>query len=300
MNRVYSLKPLVFARVLAEVLTLFICGLLPISWALSGSYSGFPGYAQPIAFAVSLCALALLPCYGFITWSVISDENGITVRTFYSKEFCKWQEIKSMTLSAGGTHGGYVITTVEGKKLMFPTFLKGCHELVQEIRGNLPARGGEQGGCKSFRCGRFFLTIQSLKMLLSLTFAGIFWIFVLHDFLPKSHVQSDSILMVGFAVILSAALLLKLFQLVLMPTEIETSDSEIALKSPLYALKLPWTQVFKVSEAPPLLPEGYILKTKRGSFYIAGAIEASDELAGQIGKKCVPVPTRSTKPRTRR
>jgi hypothetical protein len=71
-------------------------------------------------------------------------------------------------------------------------------------------------------------------------------------------------------------------RIVLMPIEVEVSNSEIALNSPFYKLRLPWNENLKLFLAPPLLPEGYILRTKHGDFFLSGTIEASDELAKQI------------------
>jgi len=67
-----------------------------------------------------------------------------------------------------------------------------------------------------------------------------------------------------------------------MPTEIETSKAEIALASPYYSMRMQWNEIQKLSLAPPLLPEGYLLQTKRGQFFLSGKLEAADELAQQI------------------
>ncbi len=78
---------------------------------------------------------------------------------------------------------------------------------------------------------------------------------------------------------------MRIVRIVLMPGELETSDLELLLRSPFYSLKLPWNEISNVIVAPPLLPEGYILKTKRGDFFISSTIEASDELAAQIAQR---------------
>jgi hypothetical protein len=282
MKTVYRLKPMISVRIAAEIVALLICGIVPLVGTFSGFLSRFPDSFRLSALGACVVAWILLPFYGFITWSVESDELGITARSLFEREFCKWEDIKSLRLLANWNSSRYVVTTQQGKELTFPIWIKACEALVQQIREKLPPSGGAEAAPRHFRHSSFSLAAQILQTVLGLIFAGVFWFFVLETFIPKSPSWFDCVFVVGFAILLSAAMLWRSFRIALMPTEVETSNLELGLKSPFYNLRLQWKEILKLILAPPLLPEGYILRTKRGDFFLSAAIEASDELVKQI------------------
>jgi len=285
MKTVYRLKPLIFVRMIAEMVALLLCGVLPLIAIVCGFFSKVPGVLQAGILGASVFAWILLPIYGFITWSVISDQAGITVRSFFEKRFCKWEDIKSLKLLARWNGREYVVSTTQGVNLNFPVWLNDCSSLVAQIRDKLPSGGEAEPLPSHFRHGVFPLAVRLFRSLFELIFVGVLWYFVFETFLPKSPNVFDCVFVFAFAALLSGAVLMRTVRIALMPGELETSDLELLLRSPFYSLKLPWNEISNVKVAPPLLPEGYILKTKRGDFFISSTIEAADELAAQIAQR---------------
>jgi hypothetical protein len=285
MKTVYRLKPLIFVRMIAEMVALLLCGTVPLIATIFGYLSKFPSFVQFGAVGVSVFAWIIFPIYGFITWAVISDQTGITVRSFFQKRFCKWEDIKSLKLLSRWNGREYVVATKQGDNLNFPVWLNNCSTLVEQIRELLPSSGEAIPPPTHFRHGAYPLGVLLLRTFFELVFAGVFWYFVFETFFPKSENVFDRVFVIAFAGLLSVGVLFRVVRIALMPFEIEISEGALVFKSPFYKLQLPWGEISKIIVAPPLLPEGYILKTKRGEFFISATIEASDELAAQIAER---------------
>jgi hypothetical protein len=284
MKAVYRLKRAVLVRFVAEVIVALACGILPLIACFNGFYSHHPWFVRPALLSLCLIAWVVLPFYGFITLFITADDPGITLRSLCKRKFCPWDEMKSIVLRSTWRWRRYVVTTAGGAELNIPTWLNAYESLIERIREKIPG-GLEPAIPKTrFRNNTYSVVTQIGKSVLGLVFCVFVWVFAICTFLPKSPNLFDRTFVIVFALLVSAIFCIRTFFLVLMPVQLETSDTEISLQSVFYKLKLPWSEIRKVISAPPWLPEGHVIKTKRGDFFIAESIDSCDELIKQIEK----------------
>jgi len=284
MKTVYRLKGAVLVRFVAEVIVALACCILPLIGCCNGFYFHYPWVVQPALLGLCLIAWIVLPFYGFITLFITADDPGITLRSLCKRKFCAWDEMKSIVLRTTWNWRSYVLTTAGGAELNIPTWFNGYESLIERIRGNIPGGNELESSKTSFRNSPYSVVMQIGKSLLGLVFCGFVWVFAIGTFLPKSTNMFDRTFVIVFALLVSAIFCVRTFFLVLMPVQLETSETDISLQSVFYKLKLPWSQVRKLMSAPPWLPEGHIIKTRYGDFFIAESIESCDELIKQIEK----------------
>lgn len=284
MKTTYRLKPMAAARILAELLSLIVCVLGPLVGYPLGLFNSLPTMFRLVPLVVFLVAALLLPFYGFITFAVVREDDALTAISLLRKSKCAWQDIKSIKRRTTWNQTRYVLTTAAGTEINFPIWLSNCDQLVKEIRDHVPSSGEapSEGGIKMFRGSLSALVIQFFQSVLGLILAGIVWFFIFTTLFAKPVSQSDKLLVIGFALLVTGMFLWRALMVFLMPFVISSSPEELTLKSLFYRTAFPWDDIVSIALAPPLLPEGFILKTKRGDFLIAGSIEASDELKQEL------------------
>jgi hypothetical protein len=89
----------------------------------------------------------------------------------------------------------------------------------------------------------------------------------------------------GFAVIISGALLWRTVNLFFMTYSVEVRESALVVKTILGTKHIKWPDVQKLARSDLTLPEGFILKTKTGKFLIASNTDAIDELEQVLKEK---------------
>lgn len=285
--RRYRLKTMVFARLFAELTVMIIFILLPLALLLTGQFALMPATAKAVILTICILSVLLLPAYAFITWSVKVDHEGITAIAPARKQNCSWSSIKRITRRSNWNWVRYVIEHENGE-LSFPIWLKDCDELVEEIKKKLPRGAGDAGSLPMFRkfsqdpISMFF---QLLQAGLGIALVVVFWLFFGELTHEKTTSRIDSLIVLGFCLIVSALFLWRTFVVLLMPKSVRLTGQDVIVETMFFCKNIPWPEVEKVAPALPFLPEGFMLATKRGSYLIGNGMNSLDELVESLKKR---------------
>lgn len=275
MTKTYRLKAMVFVRMLSEVTLFIVFMALPVVLLSLGKFMqlSIPGRAVFITLAV--IGLGLLPFYGFITWQVRADANGITCVSLFKRHFCPWNLIRGLSRRSSWNWLRYVIETQDGE-LSFPVLLKDCDELVDMIRSALPAGGpASRGSSKLFEHDNVAAMWQVAQMLYGFIFIAIIW-----TFFATLHVKtsSDWWLLLGFSIAVTAVLLWRTVVVALMPRKVQITPDGLLIKNFFFEKGHPWSELRSIKPASPFLPEGFTINTPKMSYLVGSNMNAADEL----------------------
>jgi len=287
----YLLKPMVAARLGAEASVFVILLALPLVLLALGKLLALSFTYKLIVAICTLCGLVMMPVYGFITFKVTVTEDELTTHCLFRKQSCALDKIKGLTRRSNWNWIRYVVEYEDGD-LTFPIWLKHCDELVETIRQRIP--GGFEGKRSPF--GRLFkmdpvgLGFQLAQASAGLIFIAVVWIFAVTLYHSGSSGISaaDELLVLVFAAIISAILLWRTYVVALMPRVIELKSGELVLRTFFFNRELAWTEIKSVKEPFPLLPEGFMLHTKKGSYLVGNGMDSADELSETIKEKINP------------
>jgi hypothetical protein len=280
----YRLKPVVATRIAAEALAVLFCAVFPLVGYSCGYFNALPWFAKLVPLVVFVIGCVLAPFYGFITWSVITTDEGITAVSLFKRPYCKWQDLESLKRRTLFNQVRYSVSTKSGQELNFPIWLTECDRLIHEIRSHIP--GGlealEVSSTQSFRNSLTGMIFQLVQSCLGLFFTCFVWYFLLTSLMLKPGSVADRALVGIFAALLTGIFCWRAFVVILMPTYVETSPETLLLKTFFTTVQMNWDDVLRVTQPSPFLPEGFLLKTKRGNFLMSGTLEDCDELKAQI------------------
>jgi len=287
-RKTYHLKPMVAARLGAEATVFVILLALPLILLILGKLLALTPALKLIVAVLGLCGLVMMPVYGFITFKVTITADELTTHCLFSKHRCLLSKIKGLTRRSNWNWIRYVVE-FEGGDLNFPIWLKKCDELVDFIRERIPAGGGGKRSVfgRQFKQDPVSLFFQVGQTAAGLVFIGVIWFFAISLYHSGSAgiTVADEMLVIAFAAVISAVLLWRTFVVALMPKKIELRGDELSLYTFFFEKKLPWAEIKAVKEPFPLLPEGFMLHTKKGSFLIGNGMDSADELADAIKGK---------------
>jgi hypothetical protein len=280
----YRLRTMVLARMLTEVAVLLGMVAIPAYLVASGKFPSFRPHVQGMFITLGVVAVAILPWFGFITWLVTTNENGIATHALFKKQFCTWGQIKGLTRRATWNWQRFVVE-YEGGELTFPVLLNKCDALVAEIRSHLQpgASGGGVGGAgtsteRNFVYDPVAMSLQVIQSVAAVIFVGLFWLFFTsktQHFKPGSN---DAICLFIFCDIASLIFLWRLWAVAFMPKSVAVTKQELIVRTHFNERHISWSEVLAVGLPLPLLPEGFTLKTKKGSILIGSGMDSADEL----------------------
>lgn len=275
---VFRLKAMVLARILAELSVLTCLALLPLIIFALGKFALL---AMPLKILFGLLSgfsFLLLPVYGFITCQVRLTDDELIASCLFAKHRCKFAQIKALSRRSTWNFVRYVVE-FEGGELTFPVWLKQCDLLVSILRDKLPA--GAAGKCpmdRTFRQDVVALLFQLAQVLLSLVFIGVVWYFAFSVKESSKLATADVYLVYAFAAMVAVALSYRAWCIFMMPTRVQITDQGFSVKTMLFARSFLWEELQKVAPALPLLPEGFVIHTRRGNFLVGHGMNFADEL----------------------
>ncbi len=280
--RVYRLKAMVLARLLAELTVLVALIAIPIVLLFMGKFQNLHLAVRCLFGLMGAGSLVLLPVYGFMNWQVKADLDGLTVYSLFKRQTCQWSAMKSLARRSSWNWQRFVID-YEGGSLNFPVLLAKVDELVQTIRNHLPQQepvglwiGGDSR--RVFKYDYASLVMGIGQSVLALLFTIIFCIFATTTMHQHAQYVGDRALVLFFCVILILVVLWRLFVTLTMPKAIEVLKNQIVWNSLFTKKNVEWQDVISVTAPMPLLPEGFIIKTKRGTIFVGSGMDAADEL----------------------
>ncbi len=275
---------MVLARMLAEATVLVSLVLLPGILFLTGHLAHTSITLKVVIFSLCVIAGLILPAYAFITWRVRVDQTGITTMSLAKKEHCPWAAIKRISRRSNWNWVRYVVEH-EGGELSFPIWLIQVEELIDLIRDRLPKGSGVGNPFRKFSQDRISLLFQCMQAALGVGLVVTFWFFFGDLAHSQSTNQMDLTIVLGFCSILTVIFLWRTIVVFLMPRSIELTPSGIVIDTMLFNRRIGWQNVLKIGPSYPLLPEGYMLNTERGSFLIGNGMDSADELISSLRGK---------------
>lgn len=277
----YRLKTMVLARIFAESTVFIILLILPAV----AYFQGFLATIAP-AWTVILCLLSavsaiFLPAYGFITWRVTVTDDGLVTRSLLQKKECNWSSVKGISRRSNWNWQRYVVECEEGD-LSFPIWLKDVEKLVATVKSRLPKGAASRNPFRKFSQDPISLTFQIVQAFFGLAVTVIFWLFFSQLYSEHHTSQSDLVFLLAFCLILTGCILWRTFVILLMPKKIEVTKAFLKIDTLFFSKEYPWEDVKQIKASIPLLPEGFVIKTKGQSFLIDNGMDAADELIESV------------------
>jgi len=283
-DKTYRLKLMVLARLLAEVTVLVILLLLPGAVWIAGKLAGLPSYGKIVLLALSGVALLALPCYGFLTVAVQVSDEGLTTIALLRRRCVEWWMVKGLRFRSSGFLRRYVVS-YDGGELTFPAWLENQKELVDLIRGRLPQEAATESRLRIYKQDTIGFAYQILRVLLGATFIVVFWFFFMQVGTAKSTNTADSALLLVVCIAVTALIGWRCFVIASMPRWVQLTTSEIVISSGFGVKRVQWGDVKKLMPAFFLLPDGFMLKTKRGSYLLSESLDDADSLVEAIRER---------------
>ncbi len=281
-QKTYRLRMMVLVRIMAEVAALVIVAILPAVFLCLGKFQILP---LPWKIAMSIMAAGaatIVPFYGFVTWKVRTDDEGLTAVTAFKRKSIAWREVRALVKRSTWNFPRYV---VEGsnEEASFPVWLDNLNELLERIKEHLPAGSASFNPYRMFKQDPVILGMHMAQSAAGLLFLGVLWFFYVET-LKKGN-QSDSVMVLIFCLIATGILVWRTAMILLMPLSVEVKLEFAVIKTCFFTVALPWEKILSVKPTMPLLPEGFMIKTKKGWYLIGNGMDRSDELESALADK---------------
>ncbi len=285
-NKTYTLKPMVLIRLLAEITVLILLLLLPAVMLAVPTFSKLPLAPRLAVYVVALLALGMLPFYGFVSWRVRVNQDGIATDALFKRRFAHWHELEKLRYKATLGWRRYVVSFAGGE-LAFPVWFADLKELVQLIRDQLPAGGDArcQPANRTYKQDLFGLVVQFGQVVLGLLFISVFWFFFATVGSGKTLSVADYSLVLFGCSVATIYIGWRSWVIALMPRALELTESELIVKTCFFERRFKWHQVKSVGPSFFMLPEGLMLKTAGGQFLLTEELDSVDELEAAVRDK---------------
>jgi hypothetical protein len=287
----YTLKTMVFIRMFAEVSVFCVLVAAPVIVLVNGQFSKLPGLIQSLLVVAAIVAALILPVYGFITYRVSVDVDGLRTIALFRQQFIRWDQISGLRLRTAFGWRRYVVIAHD-ESVSFPIWLTNIDQLVEQVRAVLP-QGGRivaVAGAKVFAQDAIGAAFTIFKLCLGIGFIFVFWTFYvyLQSHRSKHADPSDALVILAGCSIFTAVMLWRSYVIVMMPRMVSTDADGITFQTWFKRALLPWSEITAL--APPffLLPEGIVVKSKKGQLLIGNELDAFDELQDELRER-VPV-----------
>ena len=277
----FRLKTMVAVRVLAECTVLILLLLLPLVLLLFGKFAAISITGKIILSTLALLAACILPIYGLITYKVKVEKEAVTSYSLFRQRICRFALLKSLTRRSNWNVVRYT-AEYEGGEISFPIWLERCDRLVAIIREHLPKGSSGLNPFRSFKQDPISLIFQIGQAVLSLIFIGVVWCFTMALQQSGQHTAADIGLLIVFAIVISAVLLWRAYVIALMPCSLELKPEHFVVRTWFFEKNFAWADLKAVSEPYPLLPEGVLIKTTKGSYLVGNGMDSADELEATL------------------
>lgn len=273
----YKLKPIVMARLLAELTVVAILALAPALLLIAGQFMSLEWPLKIILIFLSVIATLIFAGAMQIPWKVAIDDKAITVVAPARKTTIAWEKIERLQLATSWGWRRYLIVH-EGGTASFPAWMNNLSALVEQIRSRLPNRGmAIHAGDRIFRVQTVTLSIEFLKSMAGVGLAALLWSFLFS--MARTAKNQEDVIIIGIASLIVSLLALgRLFFSLTMPFIVRVEPDGLRLRSSIGGSQLKWQEISSVELPFFALPEGIVLKAGKRRILVPAAIEAFDEL----------------------
>jgi hypothetical protein len=288
----FRLKTMVLVRAFAEMAVMIVLISAPITLLVVHKLFLLPRTAQIVLWGAAAVSLCILPWFGFITYKVTTSDTGLNAIALFLKQSCSWNQIKALSRRSTHNWSRYVVELDNNSEVTFPLMLESCDELVAQIRAHLPAsaRGvSDPNAPRSFRTDPIAIVFQFLQVFAGVGFISISWLFCASIARTTTN-KVDTITILAFCLAASLVLAWRTWMVSLMPKVVQIEPAQLTIRTLFFERRYAWDQVVSVKPPFPLLPEGFILKTKKGSYLVGTGMNAADELQEAVSAKIAKAP----------
>lgn len=284
----YRLKSMVMARILAETTVFLIMLALPLVALAIGKFFEISLAWRVIICILPIISLLFLPAYGFITWVVTVTKEGLIARSIFQKKKLLWNELRSIKRRSNWNWQRYVVEGENGD-LSFPIWLKDADKLVSTIKSRLPGGGASKPNpFQKFSQDPIALSFQFVRAFFGIALVVVFWLFFSELYIEHQTSQNDILILLVFCIILSGCVLWRTFVIMLMPKKVEITPPNLIIRTLFFSREYSWDEVKEIKASIPLLPDGFVIRTKKHSYLVDNGMNAADELVSAIQQKLPP------------
>jgi len=284
----YTLKTMVLVRMLAEVTVFSLLVALPIFLLAHGDFGKLPILIKSLLVVAAIASACVLPVYGFITFRVSVDVDGLRTISLFKQQLMRWDRVSGLRLRTAFGWRRYVVIA-EDESVSFPIWLTNIDELVEQIRRVLPD-GGRMvavAGAKIFAQDAIGTAFTIFKLTVGIMFIGVFWTFFayLQSHKSKHSDPSDAFVILAGCLIFTGLMLWRSYVIVMMPRVVSADESGITMQTWFKREVLSWSDLTGLSAPFFILPEGIVLNSKKGKFLIGNELDAFDELQDELRER---------------
>lgn len=284
-KNVYRLKTMASVRVVSEVAALIIFLCLPLVLLFAGVLANLDLVVKAAVLLGSIFALVMLPSYGFITWQITVTETGLIGWSLIKHRVLNWENLTKLTRKSNFNWQRYVLY-FEGGDITFPLWFERQDQLIEAIREHLPLDlSPEHSGPRLFRQDTISFLMQFSQVAFGLVLSGVATYFAAYLFSSNKVSEWDAILVMGFVIILSLSVFYRAIVVALMPFKILVEQDSMELSTIFSKKRIPWSSIQTLTTSSPILPEGFMLESKDGSFLIGSGFDSLDELVKEMREK---------------
>ncbi|HMY55608.1 MAG TPA: hypothetical protein PK671_21765, partial [Candidatus Obscuribacter sp.] len=176
----------------------------------------------------------------------------------------------------------YVVEGSSGEA-SFPVWLDNLNELLERIKEHLPVGSASFNPYRMFKQDPVILGMHMAQSAAGLLFLGVLWFFYVET-LRKGN-QADSLMVLVFCLVATGILVWRTSMILLMPLSVEVKLEFVVIRTCFFTVALPWDKIISVKPAMALLPEGFIIRTRKGWYLIGNGMDRSDELEAALSDK---------------
>lgn len=257
---------------------------LPLVLLFAGVLANLDLVVKAAVLLGSIFALVMLPSYGFITWQMTVTETGLIGWSLIKRRVLLWENLTKLTRKSNFNWQRYVLY-FEGGDITFPLWFERQDSLIEAIREHLPLDlSPEQTGPRLFRQDTISFLMQFSQVAFGLVLSCVAIYFAAYLFSSNKVSEWDAILVMGFVIILSLSVFYRAIVVALMPFKILVEQDSMEL-STIFSKRIPWSSIQTLTTSSPILPEGFMLESKDGSFLIGSGFDSLDELVKEMREK---------------
>lgn len=284
-KNIYRLKTMAGVRVLSEVVALIFLICLPFVLLLTGVFTSLDLVVKLAVAFTSVFSVLLLPAYGFITWQINILETGLEGWSLIKRRKINWVDLKKLTRKGNFNWQRYVLE-YEGGDMTFPLLFERSDELISRIREHLPQDlSPVAAGPRVFRQDSISYLMQFLQVLFGLILSGTAGFFASHLLSGANASIWDSLLVMIFALLINLCMFYRAVVVALMPRIVVIDQDYFEMETLFFKKKMGWQKIERLEASNLLLPEGFLLDTREGTFLIGTGFDELDDLVVQVKKK---------------
>ncbi len=286
---IYRLKTMVIARLFSE-LTVILLVMIGSIYLLVNYNATLPWPLKIILTLLILLALIFSYSYAFVVFEVRVDDSCIETIALTKRIKAYFLNIKDLKLKRNLFYKLYQLN-FENKEVSFSTWFYDLDDLLLKIKQQLPkSELGLNNPIKtSYTCEKLSYGLNLFKVLLSMIFIAVLFVFTLNNIHNSHEIASNKIILGLFFAAIALFIIYRNIFIILSPISLNFNQDSINMKNLFYQKNILYSEISILKPAPAWMSEGLYLKTKQGSYLLSLSFseltEIEEFLINKINKK---------------